>query len=128
MRSASSASVSPCGQRQQVVEVHAADAAPAQVLGHQRRLDAVDQALELGQVLASASASAEPSDSPTPCRLIGIRGARALEGVHRGAAVEEEVLAVDFEEASAGPSLEDLAVVRLAKADPGAVRVWFAAS
>ena len=38
------------GQRQQIVQMASADRAPAQMIGHQRRLEALDQRLELRQM------------------------------------------------------------------------------
>src|ERR1035438_8651864 len=64
----------------------------------------------------SARRSAEPIDSPTPCRLTGY-AARALQRAHRGATIEKEVLAVDLDEPQFWHGLEDLAVVRLTKAN-----------
>ena len=51
---------------QQVVRVASVDAAPAKMIGKPRRVRALDEALELAQVLA-VEASGEPKYIATPC-------------------------------------------------------------
>jgi hypothetical protein len=57
-------------QRQKIVEVPPAHAAPAQMFRDERRLDARDEPRELVEVRADKG-SVEPSDSPTPCNDSG---------------------------------------------------------
>ena len=61
------------------------------------------------------SASVEPSERPTPCRLTG-SAARPLDG-ERGAAVGEEVLRMHLDEAERRRLVEQALVVRLAQPD-----------
>ena len=52
--------------RQQVGEAAAVEARPGEMLGHQRRLEPVDQPLQRGEMVAIGLGRAPASDMPTP--------------------------------------------------------------
>ena len=83
-------------ERQQVVEVQARDAAPAEMLGHERGLDARDQPRKLVEMRAGERVG-RPERQADAVQREGIVGAYPVEGGERGAAVGEIVLAVDLE-------------------------------
>ena len=106
-------------QRQQVVEVPAADPAPAQVLGDERGLGALDQARELREVGAVERVRAAERHAHAVQRQ-RIVGANARERRQRGSAVHVVVLAVDLEPRHRRTLGEHLPDVRRAQADAGA--------
>src|SRR5687767_541419 len=84
------------GERQQVVEMHAADRAPANVLGDETRRDAIDEPLEPAQVIAVQLVDAAER-KPNPMQRERVELAETRQVVELRAAVGEVVLAVRLE-------------------------------
>ncbi len=105
-------------QGQQVVEMAPADTAPAQVLGDERGLDPIGEALQLGDVPVVERVG-RPERHADAVQRYRIVGAQILERRDRRPAVGEIVLAVDFEPGNGGPLGPHAADVRASQPDAG---------
>ena len=92
----------PLKKRQQVVGVDAADRGPTQVVGHQRRLEAVDEFGEAPQVIL-AQRIGRADRQPDAVQAERVVAPRQAEIVVRQAAAAEVVLAVRLDEADRRP-------------------------
>ena len=104
-----------------MVEIGAARHAPRQVLGDERRLEALDQSrqpLEMRGVEPVRAAEREPH----PMDRHRVVGAQPLERAPRRAAAHV-VLGVDLQPGDGGAALEDLRHVRGAQTDAAASRM-----
>src|SRR5262245_37271521 len=95
--------------------------APAQVLGHEPRLVALDQTRELAHVLEIQRIRRTES-RPDAVQAQRVVGPNALQKMVRLTAVAEVVLAVHLDPAYGGATVDDLAAMWGAQANPAANR------
>jgi len=99
----------------------AADRSPAEMIGHEHRLEASCERFQPDKVLvAHAVRGAERQADAVQAQRINL--ADALEEMQRLPAAPEEIFAVNFQPADVGASFEDLTVMRRAQTDAGAGR------
>src|SRR5262249_31470655 len=106
-------------QRQQVVQMPSTRSAPAQMLGYEARLVALDHPGELAHVLEvqRVGRAQTQTDAVQTQRVVG---ANALQPTMRLPALAEVVFAVHLDPAQRGARVDDVAEVRRAQADPAA--------
>ena len=95
--------------------------ANARMVGDADRLDAIDEAREPIEV-ALVETGGRAEREPDAVQADRIAGARLLQDCQRGAAIGEEVLGVDLDEAEGRPPFQHRLVVRLAQPDADVVR------
>src|SRR5262245_3235797 len=106
------------GQGQQIVQVDAADRAPANVLGDECGLHAINEPLEASQVLAvELVRGAEREPDAMQAQRVALRD--ALDDLDLRAAVGEVVLAVRFEPANGCTLDQQFGVVNGPQTDSG---------
>src|SRR5687768_3024258 len=108
-------------ERQQVVEVYAADRAPADMLGDGTRRDAIDQALEPAQVIAVELVNAAER-KPNPMQRERVELPETRQVVELCAAISKIVLAVRLEPTHARTFGQQRLVMDGPQADPGGYR------
>jgi hypothetical protein len=109
------------GQRQQVIGMDAAHRAPAQVVGHQRGFQHVDELVQAREVrLAQGIDGADRQAHAVQAQRMAL--ARELQEVQRLAAPAEVVLAVGLDEAHGRTRFDELDIVPGPQADAGTPR------
>ena len=108
------------GQRQQVVVVPAVHAAPAQMFGHARRLDAIGQALQLGEV-SQVEWVGRPERQAHAVQRKRVVCAYPVERDQRRTAVAEVVFAMHFEPRHRRAFRQHVTDVRCAQSDAGGI-------